>query len=333
MNELLSICIPTYNRGKMLTDTLNTLLPQIKPYRIPIFISDNASSDNTIKLLEKFKLESNYNHIYYATKAENEGFDKNVIDVVSMSSSKYVWLLGDDDLICDGAIEAIMHNLSSGYQLLIINASTNNYDYSEQIEEKRLNITCNQVYEVDQHEKLFKDVASYVTFVGSLVINRAMWNTIPYDQFLGSDFVHCAIIFRYIIGHKALVIAEPYIKIRLQNSNWITRKFSIWMVKWPKIVWGLSSEDYFDETKAKITPINPIRSIKKLLIARAEGWYNNSHWEQFIKHDTHYSLFYKIVTFSITIVPEFILTKFWLIKLNRYTEPNKLGKFIAMNKC
>ena len=51
MNELLSICIPTYNRSQYLLQTLEAFLPQVIPHQIPIYVSDNGSTDKTISII------------------------------------------------------------------------------------------------------------------------------------------------------------------------------------------------------------------------------------------------------------------------------------------
>ncbi|WP_422555544.1 glycosyltransferase, partial [Sulfuricurvum sp.] len=47
MNKQLAICIPTYNRAKVLEELLFDLIPQVAPLDIPIYISDNNSLDQT----------------------------------------------------------------------------------------------------------------------------------------------------------------------------------------------------------------------------------------------------------------------------------------------
>ena len=54
---LLSICIPTYNREKYLQDTLESIVSQDifkNTNDVDIVISDNASTDGTRELVEKY---------------------------------------------------------------------------------------------------------------------------------------------------------------------------------------------------------------------------------------------------------------------------------------
>ena len=54
-SKKLSICIPTYNRALLLKECVESFLPEAVKYDIPIFISDNASSDNTKDVVEKLR--------------------------------------------------------------------------------------------------------------------------------------------------------------------------------------------------------------------------------------------------------------------------------------
>ena len=53
---LLSICIPTYNRADILDEGLSLLTSQIKKYPVKILVLDNASTDNTKLVCERYLL-------------------------------------------------------------------------------------------------------------------------------------------------------------------------------------------------------------------------------------------------------------------------------------
>ncbi len=106
MNELLSICIPTYNRAEHVYTCISQLIPQLLPFNIPIYVSDNCSTDNTIDYINDLK--EKYSYIFYSKNENNMGPDYNFAKVLKLSQSKYAWLLGDDDRINDKIINNIM---------------------------------------------------------------------------------------------------------------------------------------------------------------------------------------------------------------------------------
>ena len=97
--KILTIAIPTYNRGEILKKSIERLLSEIEGLedKVDILISDNNSDDNTKKIIEAF-LDNGVDLIYNRND-ENLGMDGNFIYCFENARSKYVWLLGDDDLI------------------------------------------------------------------------------------------------------------------------------------------------------------------------------------------------------------------------------------------
>lgn len=58
MEKILSICIPTFSRCKVLKNTINNFIDQIVKNNlqneVEIIVSDNASKDDTKELLAEF---------------------------------------------------------------------------------------------------------------------------------------------------------------------------------------------------------------------------------------------------------------------------------------
>ena len=101
MNKLLSICIPTRNRAKMLRGCLDVLVPQAARKRVPIYVSDEASTDETQYVLDQYR--QIYDLFFVQTHKQSLGIDDgNWITSVRMAKSKFVWSFSDDDLIEEG---------------------------------------------------------------------------------------------------------------------------------------------------------------------------------------------------------------------------------------
>lgn len=103
MNEvLLSIAIPTYNRYKYLKDCIKTI-SEIKSDKLEIVISDNTLENEEIV---NFISEINDSRIKYYHFTEPLGEMGNCEKSVSLTTGKYVCLLGDDDSVCPNMIKA-----------------------------------------------------------------------------------------------------------------------------------------------------------------------------------------------------------------------------------
>jgi len=108
---ILSICIPTYNRVRFLDALLGLLTAKFAESdlnsKVEILVSDNASTDNTSEVLEKYR-----GIISYWKNDENIGPDANFLKLFSEASGRYIWLPGDDDLVRVDTLNYILRMIS-----------------------------------------------------------------------------------------------------------------------------------------------------------------------------------------------------------------------------
>lgn len=96
----LSICIPTYNRDRLLRRTLDHL-KGLQHLFSEIVISDNASSDDTPNVIAAAQRE--FPRIKAIRQTENRGNYINIYAAFSAATSDYLFVLCDDDaLVPDG---------------------------------------------------------------------------------------------------------------------------------------------------------------------------------------------------------------------------------------
>jgi glycosyltransferase involved in cell wall biosynthesis len=96
---IFSICIPTYNRRESLDNCLNSILisnRHVTDFKYEICVSDNCSEDDISKIIKKYDRILN---IKFNKNNTNLGFALNAIKCVSMAKGKFVWMIGNDDLV------------------------------------------------------------------------------------------------------------------------------------------------------------------------------------------------------------------------------------------
>lgn len=102
----LTIGIISYNRPIELRRTLESLLPL--PFGVEVLVCD----DNSPKIFEiKSQISEillNNPCIKFVENEVNLGYDKNLFNVIELSNTKYIILLGDDDYLEFGAIENLI---------------------------------------------------------------------------------------------------------------------------------------------------------------------------------------------------------------------------------
>jgi abequosyltransferase len=111
---LLDILLPTYNRSVELKRNINQLAEAIRRVDtglIRVIISDNNSSDTTIEdVTNLIGLNLNLS-IYLYKQISNVGLEKNTVDLVRISTAKYIMFLGDDDYISNSFLKIVIENI------------------------------------------------------------------------------------------------------------------------------------------------------------------------------------------------------------------------------
>lgn len=106
----LSICIPTFNRAAYLVtllDHLEEVLASL-PFETEIIVSDNASTDNTLEILEKAQSRLPLRVLRQDT---NLGAIANIHAAICAANGTYVVYLGDDDRLKPVALQTAISSL------------------------------------------------------------------------------------------------------------------------------------------------------------------------------------------------------------------------------
>ena len=277
---ILSICIATYNRGKFIGATIESIVAQISE-GVEIIIVDGASTDNTKSVVLNY--QEKFPYIKYYQLHEKGGVDRDYCRAVELATGMYCWLFTDDDILNCNAIATVMTASRDGeYALLIANASLYSRDLDICYQNKFVNSYSNQEYSgVTEQEQFFIDMANTLTFIGCVIIKRDLWNKRNKELYFDTEFIHVGVIFQEYITEKILFISEPLISIRMNNSQWNNRAFKIWIIKWPQLIWSFRL--YSDVSKRKICPRHPEQNLWKLLYYRAMEFYSLSEYKNHIQ--------------------------------------------------
>jgi glycosyltransferase involved in cell wall biosynthesis len=124
----LSICISTYRRAGWLGVNLRNIFRQIPtPHPdLEVLVVDNASPDNTPEVVQPYLGRADFR---YLRNPKNVGMLGNLAVTAQRARGEYVWILGDDDLTRDGAIEKVLKILDERPQTELIYL---NYGYTSE---------------------------------------------------------------------------------------------------------------------------------------------------------------------------------------------------------
>ena len=195
MSKLLSICIPTYNRDQFLDQALKSIADQPNQDLIEIVVSDNASTDNTLEVIQRWR-EILPNLVYFRWDA-NQGADRNFLNVVDISSGKYCWLLGSDDKIIPSAVERLLPHLKES-SLLLLDYDLMSYDMKTVIEHRRTlefspgtRFTIRDGSDFNRYLAGSQELSSLFAYISTLIVRREDWlATTVRHEFIGSAWIH-----------------------------------------------------------------------------------------------------------------------------------------------
>lgn len=264
----LSICIATFNRAGYIGQTLDAILAQRTP-QVELVVVDGASEDGTAALMGQYLVR--YPHIVYRRETENSGVDRDFDKAVGYASGDYCWLMSDDDVIKEGALQAVLSRMARDPQLIIVNAEIRDRDLRRVIKQRQLEVEGDKEYGPSEHERFFADAGSYLSFIGGVVVQREWWLRRDRATYYGSLFIHVGVIFQQPAPRRVKVIAQPLVEIRYGNAQWSARGFEIWMTMWPRLVW--SFEHFSRAARRRVTPAYPSARLQTLLWYRAIGVY------------------------------------------------------------
>ena len=274
----LSLCIPTLNRGAVIGETLESIIGQATE-AVEIVVVDGASTDNTEDVVREY--QRRFPRLRYVRRAGNMGVERDTDKAVELAQGEYCWLMCSDDVLRPGAIAAVLGAIQGGYELVIVNAEVRNVDLSQVLEPAKLQFPEDRVYGPEELERLFVETADYLSYMGAVVIRKALWDSRSKDGYLDTDFLHVGVIFQRPIPERAMVLATPWISIRYGNATWTPREFELWAVNWPKVVW--SFPHFPESVKRGICVREGWLDIRRMIVQRACGTFSTREYDRWIR--------------------------------------------------
>ena len=231
MSKILSICIPTYNMGKYLDINLKEIMKLSDKLnlnnKIEVCISDNNSTDNTEEIVNKY-LDFHVS-IKYHKNINNIGADKNFLKSVEISSGKYSWILGADDILMENALSEIIKLIESDkYDILL--GDRLNIDLSGK--EKNIQYWAREevVVSIENYSQFIKQsykLGAAFSYISSIIFKKEKWDKemakLDIKLFIGSCYIHSLILISMIKNDsKMLYMHIPLVKNRTGNDSFLS---------------------------------------------------------------------------------------------------------------
>jgi len=218
-NPLLTIAIPTYNRANYLDLCLRRIGEEIKKlsegssHLIDVYVSDNASSDNTLEIISKYQSLNLY-ALRVVRNNINIGPDKNIAQCYDSAISPYVWILGDDDVILPGSLAKVLSILQmKKIDILYLN----NYWFADDYAKSTFPQKQNAISKFNEPLEFVRRTNVMLTFISGLVVRSGIGFELRRDL-LASNLVQFSWILPLLSNGKCFAIMEDY-AVAAKGSN------------------------------------------------------------------------------------------------------------------
>lgn len=277
------------------------MIPQARQYNIPICISDNASTDHTVKVFESF--QKNYPLLFFRSNKENLGIDQNMIDAALMASSKYVWVIGARRIILPGMLNKIYEILEkSDWDMIVLNDLNPTFK-----------VPRTQRYH--SAKRVFLELSRNLTGLGFEILPAEAWRSELLKKYAGTDWTILGLSLDYIANKTNLnvfFLSDP-VATDSGQSKWIPRCFKVW-VDLKKVIRSLP-EVYSAADKecvirylanvvfvSKFNVMTMRRSLS-LVSLRSEGAYNTKVFDRLREDLTQYAGYSPTLAYAIAKLP------------------------------
>lgn len=224
----LSVCIPTYNFGGFIGETLDSIVSQATS-DVEILVFDGNSTDDTAAVVASRQRPGT--RIRYLRASDRGGIDRDLAKVVSLASGEYCWLFSADDVMAPGAIAAILREVKSAADVYVCRHGDADKSMNIQIAAHPVlstseDITFNMSDDA-QCKKFFELAATteaLFSFMSGLIVRRSRWESVQLnDEFVGSCWAHVARLFDlFDQGLKATFLVAVLLQRRGDNDSFAT---------------------------------------------------------------------------------------------------------------
>jgi len=253
-NYELSVCIPTYNRGSFIFETLMSMRGDYHD-GVEILVYDGASQDDTesmVREAQKFLP----NLVYYRAES-NGGLDRDLASSVYMAKGKYCWLMSSDDLLEADAISIILGKLVSCADIYLCNTilcdkQMNRLRGTEYLSKDRIK----DKYDLGNRSDLIYYLSQATSnnalfcYMSCLIFKKSRWNEQGFfEEFDGSGYAHVVSLFSFISSSCEIeYIPNQLVLNRSDNDSFssegIEKRYFIDFDGYFRIATFLFSDDY-----------------------------------------------------------------------------------------
>lgn len=210
---LISVCIPAYNRAKLLPELLESIfLQNFTDFEIVICEDKSPQRSQIAKIVRQFKRTRPF-LIRYFENSSNLGYDGNLRNLIAKSRGEYCFFMGNDDLMCNNALEKVASAVNRYKNIGVLLRSYAAF-YG-----KSTNIV--QTFRYFEHELFFpageKTIGTIYrrsVVIPGMVINRAAARKFDTNRFDGTLLYQLYLVANILVDMNAVYLPDIIVLYR-----------------------------------------------------------------------------------------------------------------------
>lgn len=246
-DKILTIGIPTFNAIFYLEECIDKILINKDLLnQIEILVCDNASSDDTEKVMREYALKYP-NTIRYIQHESNLGMDRNFWSCIQNASGEFVHLLGDDDFYRENGLKRLLSLLNERGEVDAICLSNN---YLNTLNGKLIENKENVVDDIfcKTGEEFFLSENLKTLTLSNIVVKKSKCLAIEnIEKLFETNWLHLGLLteiiekdsFTYIFNFN-----NPIVTVRLGNQRWLENDGAIYYYYYALLVYSNLKNKY-----------------------------------------------------------------------------------------
>lgn len=220
MNDLrLTICIPVYNFGSFLGETLDSILPQTAD-SVEVLVVDGASTDETEEVVAA--RAAMCPQLRYVKLGKRGGIDADLATSVALAKGEYCWLFSGDDIMRHDAIPRALAWLRENHDVYVCKHTICDKnmrilrDYPVFLEDVSRAVEMSDPNQRMQWLAAGANTEALFSFMSSLIVRREKWlSAEPVAMFMSSCWGHVA---------RLLLLAQSQLKVCYVAEVWLDKR-------------------------------------------------------------------------------------------------------------
>ncbi len=224
---LISICIPTYNFGAFIAETLASLERQDLS-GAEIVVLDSASTDNTAEIVASFA--SRLPQLRYIRADEKRGIDRDMARVVAEAHGQFIWLFSADDVMHPGALATVKSHLKEDYDIMLCSHTNCDREMNFLSNHPVMRAEPGDVFNLSngaaRRDYFGRAITSeaFVSFMSGIIFKAETWRIVPLNErFVGSCWAHVARFFEIMTTQGVVIcfLGGPLLDRRADNDSFL----------------------------------------------------------------------------------------------------------------